>query len=133
MSKTRNNNGWKKLRRNPSSTAGARNALALAYSIQPDIRLEVGDNGTISTLAAEKADFCHGIGKISYLCSVKQSQQAFSRTPFLTGRHFLCPGASDMRFSNPVPEQKCPAACCELDNGKCWTVFVFQHTTSNCL
>lgn len=42
-------NRWKKLRRKPSSTAGARNALALAYSIQPDVRLEVGDNGTMFT------------------------------------------------------------------------------------
>ena len=30
-----------------------------------------------------------------------------------------------MRYRNPVPEQKCPAACLELDSGKCGTVFLF--------
>ena len=37
-----------------------------------------------------------------------------------------------MRFRNPVPEQKCPAACSKLDSGKCGAAFLFPHTTSNC-
>jgi hypothetical protein len=117
-----NNNRWKKLRRKPSSTAGARNALALLRSI---------DEGAVPTLTAEKADFCHGIGKIPYLCSVQLLQQAYRCTPITADRHFLCPVSTDMRSCNPVPEQKCPAACCKLDNGKCWTVFYFSTSTSN--
>lgn len=46
MSKS-NNNGWKKLRRNPSSTAGARNALALAYSSIEGVSVSIRDNGSV--------------------------------------------------------------------------------------
>ena len=42
-----NDNGWKKLRRKPSSTAGARNALALAYSSIEGVSVSIRDDGSV--------------------------------------------------------------------------------------
>lgn len=46
MSKTTNNR-WKKLRRTPSSTAGARRALALAYSSIEGVSVSIRDDGSV--------------------------------------------------------------------------------------
>lgn len=46
MSKTTDNR-WKRLRRTPSSTAGARRALALAYSSIEGVSVSIRDDGSV--------------------------------------------------------------------------------------